>query len=190
MPNQSVPPDFPGEKSMFSRTWTSFKSVFPERAGDQLATWILAGIGIVGAGVVGWVVAAGPNSNGLQPAPPKPAELVTAAASGQIYWVNTEAIADWTRRDFASTSGLLPKYTVAGTALCDENRLGAVAVCWEDRQVGYPQGVPTDISGTPRQWCTYKQSTVRVSTPTDGGATTRLYVCGRSVPRSQPSGAP
>jgi hypothetical protein len=115
----------------------------------------------------------------LQPAPPVP------RASGAMNWTDTGAIADWGGRDWASTSGQTPKYTVKGMALCDENHSGSIAVCWPNRPNGYPPGIDaSDITGSPQQWCTYKDASIKLFTPPDGKAPAgRVYVCSLTIPR-------
>lgn len=122
----------------------------------------------------------------LQPAPPKvPDASSPAGAPGGIFWIDTTSSADWGGRDVASTTGLIPRYRVKDMRLCDENRNGSIAVCWDNRPNGFPAGVPTDISGAPAQWCTYKDSSVKLSTPPDGRAPPgRVYLCARSIPHT------
>ena len=106
----------------------------------------------------------------------------TPTSSTRPSWIDTGTSADWAGRDIASTTGSIPKYGVSDKALCEEN--GLIAVCWDNRQGGYPLGVPTDLAGQPSQWCTYKNPTVRISTPPDGKAPPgRVYLCARSVSR-------
>jgi len=121
----------------------------------------------------------------LEPAKEKPAEATPSGTSGAMYWVDTGTSADWGGRDSASTFGLIPKYSVATTRLCDENHAGSIAVCWDNRPSGYPSGVATDITGLTPQWCTYKDSSIRLSTSPDGKAPPgRVYLCARSIPHT------
>jgi hypothetical protein len=109
-----------------------------------------------------------------------------SGAVGGMYWVDTGTNADWGGRDRAFTSGTIPKYVVQETRLCDENRAGTIATCWENRPDGYPPGnIPTDINlaKPPSQWCTYKDSTINLATPPDGRAPRgRVYLCARLIP--------
>ncbi len=100
--------------------------------------------------------------------------------SDRQFWVDTGTLADWAGRDIASTSGPMPKFEVSNKALCDES--GQIAVCWDNRITGFPRNVPTDLAVPPTpQWCTYKSSTVRITTPPDGAAPGRVYLCARSA---------
>ena len=107
--------------------------------------------------------------------------------TSDIYWTDTGTSADWGGRDYAYTSNSIPKYSVKDAALCDANRVGYVATCWDARPNGYPPNVSlTDIPlGTsPAQWCTYKDNRIRLSTPPDGGAPAgRVYICAQAVGR-------
>jgi hypothetical protein len=107
--------------------------------------------------------------------------------SSSYFWVDTRTNADWGGRDRAFTATDLPKYRVGDEVLCDENRAGTIATCWENRPEGYPGGnLPTDINRAqaPAKWCTYKDSTINLGTPPDGRAPKgRVYLCGLSMPR-------
>lgn len=106
--------------------------------------------------------------------------------STQVNWVDTDTLADWVGRDYAYTENSRPKYQVKNNVLCDSTKIGYVATCWEARPDGYPNVDLTDIpTGTkPAQWCTYKDSRIKLSTPRDGQAPVgRIYICAASVPR-------
>jgi len=106
------------------------------------------------------------------------------AAGTSIRWVDTNTFTDWGGHDHASTSGEIPDYSVRGFKLCDAGHIGFVATCWSNRPNGFPADVPTDISGSPAAWCTYKDGSVNVLTPKSGKAPLgRVYVCGRTIPR-------
>jgi hypothetical protein len=122
----------------------------------------------------------------LEPNPGLPALENKANISATMLWVDTGTKADWGGRDVAYTVGLTPKYKVKDTALCDENHIGSIATCWENRPNGYPAGVnATDVAGAPAQWCTYKDSSIGLLTPPDGAAPRgRVFMCARSIPRS------
>jgi hypothetical protein len=104
----------------------------------------------------------------LEKAPESSPQKPSVRVSGNTYWVSTGTKGDWGGRDIAFTAGSEPRYDLKGMVLCDENRDGSVAVCWDDRPTGYPLGRPTDVLGAPPNWCTYKDSNVRLSTPPDG----------------------
>jgi hypothetical protein len=104
-----------------------------------------------------------------------------------IYWVDTGLSADWGGQDYASTESSTPKYQVKDTKLCDDNRIGYVATCWDSRPSGYPAVRLTDISpgAKPEQWCTYKDNAVRLSTSPNGSAPAgRVYICGHAISAS------
>ncbi len=124
--------------------------------------------------------------NTLQDAPIKPPDVsTTPGVPGGNFWVDTTTSADWGGRDVASTTGTIPKYRVKDMPLCDENHMGSIAVCWDNRPNGFPGGVPTDLSGAPAQWCTYKDSSVKLSTSPDGRAPPgHVYLCTRPIPRA------
>ena len=85
-------------------------------------------------------------------------------------WVDTNRRLDWGGNDRAFSSGFLPKPSVGGMTLCDGSNVGMVATCWENRPNGYPLGTPTDVTGQPRMWCTYKNHNVNLDTPPNGAA--------------------
>ena len=107
-----------------------------------------------------------------------------ASASAELLWVDTGITADWGGRDIASTTSSTPQYKVQDTKLCEHD--GAIATCWQNRPNGYPPNVPTDISGAPPQWCTYKDSdAVKLNTPPDGYAPRgHVYLCAHTISRS------
>jgi hypothetical protein len=114
-----------------------------------------------------------------------PVAETSSDSSGGMFWVDTGTSADWGGRDVAFTAGIIPKYSVKSTKLCDENHPDAIATCWDNRPNGFPFGTPTDVTGTPAQWCTYKDSSIRIFTPPDGHAIPgRVYLCGRSIPHT------
>lgn len=106
----------------------------------------------------------------------------------EVLWADTGTKADWGGRDYAYSSGLTPKYgfTSVGGApviVCDADRIGVIATCWDNRTDGYPIGKPADFSGISQQWCTYKESSISLATPPDGSAAPgRIYICARTVP--------
>jgi hypothetical protein len=115
--------------------------------------------------------------SGVVTVPPSP-------AAGQVAWFDTSISADWGGRDWAFTKGSAPKYSVDGTVLCDDSRIGYLAVCWDARPGGYPSSsFPNDLKGAPSpNWCTYKSSEIRLSTRPDGNAPPgRVFVCARAV---------
>jgi hypothetical protein len=82
-------------------------------------------------------------------------------------WVSIEARADWGGRDFWCSPGAQPEHNV-----CNVNRRGYVATCWDDRNEGWPFPNCTGY----RSWCTYKHITL--TTPPDGKAPPGdVYVC-------------
>jgi hypothetical protein len=126
----------------------------------------------------------------------EPAGRASPALSGTtsaMAWVDTGMKADWAGRDWAYTSGSLPRYAAPNSTsgapepLCDANHAYYIAVCWEARPGGYPRGVTvTDIKAgaTPAQWCTYKTANINLGTRLDGGAPAgRVYICAQAVPR-------
>lgn len=101
-----------------------------------------------------------------------------------IYWVDTGLNADWGGQDYAFTEGSAPKYQVKDMKLCDDNRIGYVATCWDSRPNGYPAVALTDVASgaKPEQWCTYKNSAIHLSTAPNGAAPGRVYICGHAIP--------
>lgn len=63
-------------------------------------------------------------------------------------WVDTKQQADWPGNDYGCSPGSEPIDTY-----CDANRIGDVAVCWIERNTGYP---PFKECLGYRAWCTYK----------------------------------
>lgn len=113
------------------------------------------------------------------------ATVPASPSGGQISWFDTKMSADWGGRDRAYSKDSIPKYSVSGADLCNENRLGYVAVCWDTRPNGYPVGVPNDLNGaiTP-SWCTYKGPEIELATRPDGNAPPgRVFLCSRAVQR-------
>lgn len=111
---------------------------------------------------------------------------LTAPATAQsLMWVDTGQQADWAAHDFATTSGARPKRTVAGKILCGPGYLGYIAVCWAERKDGHPDGVFSDFptANKPAAWCAYKNSSVKLASNPNGGASdgSKLYVCGRPI---------
>lgn len=101
------------------------------------------------------------------------------APSSIFRWVDTNVVADWGGHDIASTSGDTPDRRLKGQPLCDQGHAGFIATCWSIRTSGYPASVPTDIVGNPNSWCTYKDASIKLTTPPNGHATPgRVYVCG------------
>lgn len=95
---------------------------------------------------------------------------------------------DWDRRDYAVTSGALPKGLgkdgKASVELCSAAHVGMVAECWNDREFTKPMDAlkVDEMSGRPdintRRWCTYKVASVNLSTPPDGRAPPpKVFVC-------------
>ncbi len=124
----------------------------------------------------------------LEPTPsPAPTPAPAPGTSALYVWIDTGTNADWGGRDRAFTSTDIPKYVAGDSMLCDENHTATLATCWQNRAGGYPPGnVPTDIDRAKptSQWCTYKDSTINISTPPDGYAPKgRVYICGRAVAR-------
>jgi hypothetical protein len=92
-------------------------------------------------------------------------------------WVDTNIQADWGGHDRGSTSGNQPKLSISDTPMCDDNNIGLIAVCWDNRPTGYPVEVPTDVSGTPSRWCAYKDRSVNIATPRDGHSPGQVFEC-------------
>jgi hypothetical protein len=118
---------------------------------------------------------------------PNPNEIVARpvdVARSSVFWVDTGISADWGGGDIASTTGPIAKYTVKSMTLCDESLVGRVATCWDNRPHGYPGLPPTasDITGTPPDWCAYKEASIMLGSPPTGRAKAgRVYVCARAV---------
>lgn len=117
------------------------------------------------------------------------------AFSSKYYWIETGLTLDWPGNDFASSLSISsenqdisgPKYTVAGSPVCDADHKGSVAVCWNavNRNAGYPKNVPTDIppGQSPVNWCTYKIPSVLSPGAPSGSNPGRTFFCGRAVGR-------
>lgn len=104
-----------------------------------------------------------------------------ANVNSSFGWVETEVQADWDGRDIAYTKGIIPRLSVAFDGLCNQERSGAVAVCWQDRRGGYPPGVPSDFKGVSPAWCTYKNASIQLNTPPDGRAPPGIvFVCSKT----------
>jgi len=119
----------------------------------------------------------------LSPAPSLQAAPTRALLPTEgMHWVDTGASADWVGKDIAYTAGYTPKYLVKDMQLCDTIHGNSIAVCWDNRPSGFPTGTPTDVSDTPSQWCTYKDSSIRIFTAPTGGSPSRVYLCGHAIP--------
>jgi len=94
---------------------------------------------------------------------------VAASLAGE--WLDTGSKGDWSGNDYACSAGSTPV-----AAYCDAAHEQNIAVCWtpDDRQTGFPDGVPGDCRGA-SAWCTYK--TNRVLDPQTGAKPGRVYVC-------------
>jgi hypothetical protein len=77
-----------------------------------------------------------PGTGKLQ-SPAEAAKIEAAAAppagTTDIYWVDTGTNADWGGRDYAYASTSVPKYSLKDTNLCDANKIGYLATCWDAR---------------------------------------------------------
>lgn len=112
------------------------------------------------------------------------------APTGEVLWTATGLQADWTERDWAFTAGGSPKYVVTPIGsksvevLCDHNRVGSVAVCWDNRPTGYVRTIKVtdiDLNSSPPQWCTYKDKGVKLSTSPNGSAPGNVFICAKTV---------
>jgi hypothetical protein len=118
----------------------------------------------------------------FSPKPPMPDPGPSPTKSAAV-WVDTGLQADWGGNDRAFAKGLTPRYRVLTTELCGDNDLGLVATCWDNRLGGHEPNVPSDVDQSDREWCAYKNKTVKVTTPANGGAPPgRVYLCARPVP--------
>ena len=99
--------------------------------------------------------------------------------NSSIHWLALADPVDWGGHDRACSRGATPKTSIPELALCDRDNVGRIAVCWEDRPSGFPQGVPGDCPGS-RAWCTYKDTSITAFTPRTGQALGRGYICSAS----------
>jgi hypothetical protein len=141
------------------------------------AKWLVALGMLVVAGIFGferW------SKDQWQASPP-----VIPASTSDVYWADTSAKADWGGRDLAYTAGLLPKYRSAGgKELCNQNSVGNVVTCWDNRPGGQAPNVDSNVAPNEKHWCAYKDSSIRISMRPDGYAPAgQVYVCARNVPR-------
>ena len=99
-------------------------------------------------------------------------------SSTKAYWTNVGTQADWGGNDEDCEPAALPSKN-----LCDDQRLGRIAVCWEPNENGgYPPGKAGDRCRGKQPWCTYKNSNVRVGVAATGQAPKgRVYVCGAGL---------
>jgi hypothetical protein len=142
------------------------------------ANWILGLAMMLVAGVFALNLVWQPKS--VQPSPP-----ISSGGSGEVFWFDTSAKADWGGRDLAYTQGHLPRYSSSkGVPLCDASRIGNVVTCWDNRTGGQGPIADNDVSGSDPRWCAYKDSSVRIATPPDGRAPPgQIFVCARYIPR-------
>jgi hypothetical protein len=103
--------------------------------------------------------------------PPPPAPPLPNTA-----WFDTGQDGDWSGNDIASSDGLLPKSQIASVVLCgDQAHEGFVALCFRgNSHLGFPPSVPSDVRGTPANWCTYR---VAGTGPKPGGKPGRIFRC-------------
>jgi hypothetical protein len=94
-----------------------------------------------------------------------------AKAQETAGWRATNQMADWPGNDYGCSFGRIPQST-----FCDENKLGNIAVCWDDRPGGYPPSFSQQCLGA-AAWCTYKN--VRITTPAVGLSPGRVYICAK-----------
>ncbi len=104
--------------------------------------------------------------------------FLSFTASTKAYWTNVGTLADWGGDDDDCESAALPSKN-----LCDDQRLGRIAVCWDPNQNGgYPPGRAGDRCRGKQPWCTYKNSNVRIGVAATGHAPKgRVYVCGTGL---------
>jgi hypothetical protein len=122
---------------------------------------------------------------------PKP-ELPRSSAAGtgavtadDVYWFSSGSKADWGGHDLAHTDGEFPNYrSAAGKVLCDQNHVGNIATCWDNRADGRVPGLDSNVPSSSSRWCTYKDNSIRITTPPTGYATPGvIYVCAPRIPR-------
>jgi hypothetical protein len=110
-------------------------------------------------------------------------------------WVDIGLMGAWNVADRAYTEGPKPQKELpqaAGQApitLCDDERVGYVAICregdWKSDPATMPSGVttiPSDIDGKTEAWCSYKVDPITINTRFESPVTPgRVFVCGRVV---------
>jgi hypothetical protein len=104
--------------------------------------------------------------------------FLSYTSSTKAYWTNVGTLADWGGNDEDCEPAALPI-----KILCDDQRLGRIAVCWDHREDGgYPPGKAGDRCRGKEPWCTYKNSNVRIGIAATGQAPKgRVYVCGTGL---------
>jgi hypothetical protein len=94
-----------------------------------------------------------------------------------VFWTNVGVVADWGGQDAACEPISHPNKD-----RCDEERVGQIAVCWDDRNEGWPPGSQFDNCRGHPNWCTYKNRNIHAGVAATGSAPPgRVYVCGRGL---------
>jgi hypothetical protein len=151
--------------------------------------WLLMGAMLVIAGIFGFDKYLQPKAEAVQPTTELPHSSGVGNApitTADVYWFPSGSKGDWGGHDLAHTDGEFPKYQSAkGNVLCDENHIGNIATCWDNRPDGRVPGLDSNVPNSSSRWCTYKDNTIRSPTPPNGYATpAAVYVCAPRIPRA------
>ena len=103
--------------------------------------------------------------------------VVTFAFRPNVFWTNVAVRADWGGEDEDCEAARAPNKD-----FCDEDRVGRIAVCWDNRPWGWPPGPAGDRCRNKETWCTYKNGRIHVGVAATGQAPPgRVYVCARGL---------
>ena len=83
--------------------------------------------------------------------------IVVSLYRPTVVWANVAQLADWGGDDADCGDTLQPE-----ADYCNDQRIGQIAVCWQNRSEGWPAGGRFDRCRNKTTWCTYKNETVRV----------------------------
>ena len=103
--------------------------------------------------------------------------IVVSMYRPTVFWGNVAQLADWGGDDADCSDTLVPE-----ADYCNDQRIGQIAVCWQNRNEGWPPGDRFNRCRNKTTWCTYKDETVRVGRAATGHAPPgRVYICAAAV---------
>lgn len=103
--------------------------------------------------------------------------IVVSIYRPAVFWTNVATLADWGGQDADCSDTVVPE-----PDRCDDQRIGQIAICWQNRNEGWPAGDKFDRCKNKSTWCTYKNETVRIGMAATGHAPAgRVYVCARGI---------